>query len=197
MTCPPNWIRINVGGKVFQTSKQTISREPGSFLARLAGEDQEIPSQKDESGAILIDRDPEYFQVILNFLRTGRLVLPANILVEQLMEEADFYGIPALYAAVEDLQKQTKPVESAFLRYVPGSRYTIGHFKLLMTTVDEAPVEELKSTRCGLDIEEIDGGHKIKHGFGVEAWRVVRDCFLNCGYKLVKESPQEWEFGKA
>ncbi|KAH7724777.1 BTB/POZ domain-containing protein KCTD17 [Aphelenchoides avenae] len=59
MTCPPNWIRLNVGGKVFQTSKQTLCRFPDSFLARMAAEDQQVPTQKDDTGAILIDRDPD------------------------------------------------------------------------------------------------------------------------------------------
>ncbi|KAH7707985.1 BTB/POZ domain-containing protein KCTD17 [Aphelenchoides avenae] len=103
MACLPNWIRLNVGGKVFQTSKQTLSRDPESFLAHLASEN--IPSQKDHSGAILVDRDPEYFQIILNYLRCGLLFLPANIVIDQLLNEADFYGIQALYAAVEDVHK--------------------------------------------------------------------------------------------
>ncbi|KAI1690722.1 BTB/POZ domain-containing protein [Ditylenchus destructor] len=30
-----DWVRLNVGGKVFQTTKDTLSRYPDTFLARL------------------------------------------------------------------------------------------------------------------------------------------------------------------
>lgn len=34
-----------------------------------------VPSEKDESGAYLIDRSPFYFKPILNYLRTGEVIL--------------------------------------------------------------------------------------------------------------------------
>ncbi|KAI1705548.1 BTB/POZ domain-containing protein [Ditylenchus destructor] len=70
------WIRLNVGGKVFQTTKDTLSRHPGSFLACLV--DGDLPSEKDETGAYLIDRDPEHFRTILNYLRSPVLNLDGN-----------------------------------------------------------------------------------------------------------------------
>ncbi|KAI1693043.1 BTB/POZ domain-containing protein [Ditylenchus destructor] len=71
-----DWVRLNVGGKVFQTSKDTLSRYPESFLAYLAN--GVLPSDKDETGAFLIDRDPHHFRVILNYLRNGELVMDRN-----------------------------------------------------------------------------------------------------------------------
>ncbi|KAH7713932.1 BTB/POZ domain-containing protein KCTD17 [Aphelenchoides avenae] len=109
MTCPPNWARLNVGGKVFQTSTQTLSRDSDSFLARLVSDNQSIPIEKDGDGAILIDRNPEYFQIVLDYLRTGRLTLSENVNFEQLMEEIDFYGLPALYTAVFEAKRSFIP----------------------------------------------------------------------------------------
>ncbi|KAI1694659.1 BTB/POZ domain-containing protein [Ditylenchus destructor] len=71
-----DWVRLNVGGKTFQTSKDTLSRFPESFLACLVN--GALPSEKDETGAFLIDRDPQHFRAILNYLRNGELVMDRN-----------------------------------------------------------------------------------------------------------------------
>ena len=41
-----DWVKLNVGGKVFQTTKTTLLREPKSFLARLIQDDPDLPSLK-------------------------------------------------------------------------------------------------------------------------------------------------------
>ena len=41
-----NWIKLNVGGKVFLTTKQTLTKEPESFLSRLVLEDPDLPTDK-------------------------------------------------------------------------------------------------------------------------------------------------------
>ena len=47
-----------------------------------------------EDGYYFIDRDGTNFRYILNYLRTGRLLLPEDKLVrEELLEEAEFYQI--------------------------------------------------------------------------------------------------------
>ncbi|KAH7707982.1 hypothetical protein AAVH_24769 [Aphelenchoides avenae] len=66
-----------------------------------------------------------------------------------------------------------------------------------MTSVNEALLEEMKSARRGLDVEKLVCGYRINNCSGVSTWVTVRDCFLTCGYKLVKQSQQEWEFVKS
>merc|ERR1712051_714862 len=87
------WVRLNVGGRVFTTSRATLTKDPQSFLARIALEDTELGSDKDESGAFLIDRDPQYFSPILNFLRHGKVHLDRNVMEEAVLEEAEFYNV--------------------------------------------------------------------------------------------------------
>ncbi|KAM4672611.1 BTB/POZ domain-containing protein KCTD17 isoform 1-T1 [Amazona ochrocephala] len=95
------WVRLNVGGTVFLTTRQTLCREQKSFLCRLClGE--ELQSDRDETGAYLIDRDPTYFGPILNFLRHGKLVLDKDMAEEGVLEEAEFYNIGPLIRIIKD-----------------------------------------------------------------------------------------------
>ncbi|TDH15405.1 hypothetical protein EPR50_G00031380 [Perca flavescens] len=86
-------IHLNVGGKRFSTSRQTLMWVPDSFFSSLLS--GRISTLKDETGAIFIDRDPSLFATILNFLRTKELY-PRSISVHMLMHEAEFYGITPL-----------------------------------------------------------------------------------------------------
>ncbi|KAH7705646.1 BTB/POZ domain-containing protein KCTD2-like protein [Aphelenchoides avenae] len=68
---------------------------------------------KDESGAYLIDWDPEHFRVILNFLRNGSLDTDANLPYDGLMKEAEFYGLTELVTLIGEASKEEKKPEAA------------------------------------------------------------------------------------
>merc|ERR1712180_224684 len=101
-TLRKEWVRLNVGGKVFTTSRATLTKDPQSFLARIALEDTELGSDKDESGAFLIDRDPQYFSPILNFLRHGKVHLDRNVMEEAVLEEAEFYNVADMVKVLKE-----------------------------------------------------------------------------------------------
>ena len=108
-------IHLNVGGQRFSTSRQTLTAIPDTFFtALLSGR---IASQRDgltgsgisegmgsDNGAIFIDRDPDLFRPILNFLRNRNLSLASPAFpigndesnMRALLHEAEYYGISPL-----------------------------------------------------------------------------------------------------
>ncbi|KAI1702978.1 BTB/POZ domain-containing protein [Ditylenchus destructor] len=104
------WVRLNVGGKVFQTTKDTLSRYPDTFLARLVNGG--LSSDKDESGAYLIDADPEHFRTILNYLRRGTVTLDASkVILGDLLREADFFNIEPLVIEIRQAMSAPDPMK--------------------------------------------------------------------------------------
>ncbi|CAH8834760.1 unnamed protein product [Trichobilharzia szidati] len=86
-------VHLNVGGRKFSTSRNTLLWNKNSFFSILL--DGALPTMKDESGAIFIDRDPDMFSVILNYLRTNELNLN-GVDINSLKNEAQFYALDSL-----------------------------------------------------------------------------------------------------
>ena len=85
-------IKLNVGGQYFTTSVQTLTKDKGSMLhAMFSGRFDTKPA---EDGSYFIDRDGTHFRYILNYLRTGYLLIPDDKLIrKEILEEAAFYQI--------------------------------------------------------------------------------------------------------
>ena len=96
-------INLNVGGHVFKTSVQTLTKDPNSMLAAMfSGKFEMKPS---EDGSFFIDRDGTHFRFILNYLRTGKLTLPEGAtFLKELEEEAEFYQIQGI---IDELKPKT------------------------------------------------------------------------------------------
>ena len=86
-------VELDFGGRRFSTSTQTLIWIPDSFFSSLLS--GRIESIKDETGAIFIDRDPNAFLPILNFLTTKELDL-RGLDLKVVKHEAEFYGITPL-----------------------------------------------------------------------------------------------------
>lgn len=45
-TSEDEWVKVNVGGTIFLTTKTTLCKEKNSFLSRLCQDDPDLPSLK-------------------------------------------------------------------------------------------------------------------------------------------------------
>ncbi|GCC41641.1 hypothetical protein chiPu_0025777, partial [Chiloscyllium punctatum] len=71
-----DWITLNVGGQYFTTTRSTlVNKEPESMLAHMFSDKDAWGNKRDHQGGFLIDRSPEYFMPILNYLRHGQLIV--------------------------------------------------------------------------------------------------------------------------
>ncbi|EKX36102.1 hypothetical protein GUITHDRAFT_117772 [Guillardia theta CCMP2712] len=69
-------VSLNVGGRLFTASKDTLMRVKDSYLAGiLMGR---LPVSRDKEGNIFIDRDPKKFKLILSYLRDDILAVPRD-----------------------------------------------------------------------------------------------------------------------
>ncbi|XP_060202266.1 protein ENDOPLASMIC RETICULUM-ARRESTED PEN3 [Lycium barbarum] len=81
-------IKLNVGGKLFETTVSTLrSGGPDSLLSAL--------SNRSTNNPVFIDRDPEIFSALLSLLRSNRLpsTSKTRFTNQELIDEALYYGI--------------------------------------------------------------------------------------------------------
>ncbi|XP_065837944.1 uncharacterized protein [Oscarella lobularis] len=84
---PDNFVVLNIGGTVFLTTIETLTKDPDSVLAT------KVTSEPDVT-YFFFDRDPTHFRYILNYLRTGIFYEPDNNLAKQeLLLEAKYYNV--------------------------------------------------------------------------------------------------------
>lgn len=86
-------VDLNVGGTIFETARTTLVQQPGSYLEALLSGRYQV--SRDRNGRLFINRDPEHFRTILNFLRSPQTPpMPRDLCEsEALVREASFYNI--------------------------------------------------------------------------------------------------------
>ena len=92
---PTDWVTLNVGGRVFCTTRATLCADPHSKLARMFSSAPPLVAT-DGTGAYVIDRSPELFAHVLQFLRAGHIVPPRDVSLMQLAGEAEFFELSGL-----------------------------------------------------------------------------------------------------
>lgn len=95
------FLKINVGGLVFEVAEDVLKRDPSSLLASLSITSLDTSLVLPEEGVFYFDRDWWLFRYILRFLRDGFLPDDRKLL-GQLYKEAGFWHLLELRKAIEN-----------------------------------------------------------------------------------------------
>ena len=111
-----DWICLNVGGTIFETTRTTLTSVPGSLLAKMFDVDSSLPpASTSEDGTFRIDADPRAFSVILYWLRYKSLFLGKDIEAEAVTPVADYFGL-------QDLCQELKVSKEAVTYQTPSNK---------------------------------------------------------------------------
>ncbi|XP_076262974.1 BTB/POZ domain-containing protein twz isoform X2 [Rhynchophorus ferrugineus] len=98
-------VHIDVGGTIYTSSLETLTKYPESRLAKLFN--GSIPIVLDSlKQHYFIDRDGGMFRHILNFMRNSKLLIPENFQdLDLLLEEARYFDIPPMVRQLEQMKR--------------------------------------------------------------------------------------------
>jgi len=113
-------VKLNVGGRVYMTTGTTLNARGGHHM--LAALTRHSSTKVDD--AIFIDRDPDIFRWVLNYLR-GSEALPRRQTNEftMLREEAEFYNLDGLIMRLNHIMSPTYEKDDHVL--VEGAKFTV------------------------------------------------------------------------
>ena len=197
-------IKVNVGGQYFTTSLQTLTKDKGSMLhAMFSGRFDTKPG---EDGSYFIDRDGTHFRYILNYLRTGRLLLPKDELIrEELLEEAEFYQIQGI---LEELRHPpNQPFKDSTILSTEHKQVLVNDwlkeklksgqsdFVLIYRASRDGWASSNFHTHCdnkGPTVTVVKSGNYIFGGYTEQSWssssyNTVAQCFLYLSWLTSKE----------
>eukprot|EP01006_Ploeotia_vitrea_P053522 TRINITY_DN67797_c0_g1_i1.p1 TRINITY_DN67797_c0_g1~~TRINITY_DN67797_c0_g1_i1.p1 ORF type:complete len:241 (+),score=38.36 TRINITY_DN67797_c0_g1_i1:20-742(+) len=114
-------IKLNVGGKIFETTKKVLTKHKDTFFFNLFRSDD---LQTDDADGIFIDRSPHFFDVILDWFRTDKLFLDVLTLkpaeLERFKDDLEYYRLVHLQQNV-DAQLEQKTMKEEQQRNIVSS----------------------------------------------------------------------------
>ena len=139
-------------------------------------------TKSSEDGSYFIDRDGTHFRYILNYLRTGQLIVPEDELVRirgELLAEAEFYQVEGLIKALtskffEDsviLSSDQRQTLINWLKNTPA--FTKANDKLLYRASRNGWAASNFHSCCdnkGPTVTVIKSGHNIFGGYTEQHW---------------------------
>lgn len=114
------YVRLNVGGNLFYTTLQVLTRQSSMLKAMFSGKKEVFT---DKEGWILIDRSGKHFGSILCFLRDGTVALPkGRQAVQELLAEAKYYLVQGLVELCQNTLQGNKEQALCVIPVVTSSK---------------------------------------------------------------------------
>jgi len=114
-----DWLKLNVGGTIFETSRATLTSHPSSSLAKMFAPNSSLTPATMEDGVYLLDACPRAFSVILNWLRYRKLMLD-GIMPGEIGPVADYFGLGDLNQALHSRVKKNEAKERGLAETLDG-----------------------------------------------------------------------------
>ncbi|KAK5577828.1 hypothetical protein RB653_002776 [Dictyostelium firmibasis] len=86
-------IILNVGGVKYEVMPSTLAQYPETLLGHIFHPNNRHLRKPDKKGEFFFDRNGASFDVILNYYRTGKIVIPPNASEEIIREELKYFKI--------------------------------------------------------------------------------------------------------
>lgn len=96
-------IRFNVGGIYYSTTKATLEARGENMLSRMVSSD--VGAVRDDTGAYFLDRSGRLFELVLEYLRTGKLHKGKH--AEALKDELSYYAIEGVGVLLSEVSDKT------------------------------------------------------------------------------------------
>ena len=160
------WIKLNVGGKPFQTTLTTLTSCPDSLLAKMFDPESSLEPAYSEDGVYFIDADPKYFSIILNWLRYREVLVNSDIKLGNLAKVAHFFGLQELADRLKKVEHEEELKKADDELKKDGIRHAD-----VMLLSDEGEAAEHVGDHMGLFLKEGDG--KYRHVGGKEYLSII------------------------
>ncbi len=159
-------IKLNVGGTLFTTTRETLCKFKNSVLERMFSPDQSMLPCTTIDGAYFIDRDPTLFAEILSMCRDGKI--PTKIENSRLRKEVKFWFPDAFLKTREEM----------LCKHIVNNIQKITHeefnFDVTHTTISIPQITPLNKEKALELIELEENGCKITRYRIVNEWtRIV------------------------
>jgi hypothetical protein len=82
-------VKFNVGGCLYEVSRDLLQSFPLTMLARMASKTW----QKGPAATLFVERDGERFRFCLDYMRDGKVWLPFTVPKEAFLQDLNFYGL--------------------------------------------------------------------------------------------------------
>ena len=188
----PQFVKLNVGGKKFVTTKTVLSNIKDTKLERLVN--GKYPIMLDDKGRIFLDRNGEYFGYVLDCLRQGKIETPSDpYLSRRLQAEFEYFELvdkkePEKKVVIEEVKSNTQetgtltgglfsdPLAKKKIEFVVKPIEGKLDWKLALAEIAiqdgiTTDGKTVKTDLCG----QLIGSHKFTSG--VHQWRFVVDKF--------------------